>query len=49
MYIKSKQKRVKEQSMKDKLSQRFEEELVGLAQGIHKKGTQKKQKRYGSG
>lgn len=28
--------------MNDKLSQRFEEELVGLAQGIHKKGTTKK-------
>jgi hypothetical protein len=42
MYIKSEQKRVKEQSMKDKLSQRFEEELEGLAQGIHKKGTTKK-------
>lgn len=42
MYIKSEQKRVKEQSMKDKLSQRFEEELEGLTQGIHKKGTTKK-------
>lgn len=42
MYIKSEQKRVKEQSMNDKLSQRFEEELVGLAQGIHKKSTTKK-------
>lgn len=42
MYIKSEQKRVKEQSMNDKLSQRFEEELVALAKGIHKKGTTKK-------
>lgn len=42
MYIKSEQKRVKEQSMNDKLSQRFEEELMALAQGIHKKGTTKR-------
>jgi len=42
MYIKSEQKRVKEQSMRDKLSQRFEEELEGLAQGLHQKGTTKK-------
>lgn len=42
MYVKSEQKRVKEQSMKDKLSQRFEEELEALAQGISKKGTTKK-------
>ncbi len=42
MYIKSEHKRVKEQSMRDKLSQRFEEELEGLAQGLHQKGTTKK-------
>ncbi len=42
MYVKSEQKRVKEQSMTDKLSQRFEQELNGLAQGIDKKGTTKK-------
>lgn len=42
MYVKSEQKRVKEQSMQDKLSRRFEEELQGLAQGLHKKGTTKK-------
>lgn len=42
MYVKSEQKRVKEQSMVDKLSQRFEQELEGLAQGMDKKGTTKK-------
>lgn len=42
MYVKSEQKRVKEQSMTDKLSQRFEQELDGLAQGMDKKGTTKK-------
>jgi transposase len=42
MYVKSEQKRVKEQSMADKLSQRFEEELESLARGIDKKGTVKK-------
>jgi transposase len=42
MYIKSEQKRVKEQSMRDKLSRRFEEELEGLAKGLHQKGTTKK-------
>lgn len=42
MYIKSEQKRVKEQSMSDKLSHRFEEELEGLAGGLHQKGTTKK-------
>lgn len=42
MYIKSEQKRIKEQSMSDKLSQRFEEELEGLAGGLHQKGTTKK-------
>lgn len=42
MYIKSEQKRMKEQSMRDKLSQHFEEELEGLAQGLHRKGTTKK-------
>lgn len=42
MYVKSEEKRVKEESMKDKLSQRFEEEMEALARGIHKKGTTKK-------
>lgn len=42
MYVKSEQKRVKEQSMTDRLSQRFEQELEGLAQGMDKKGTTKK-------
>lgn len=42
MYIKSEQKRVKEQSMSDKLSLRFEEELEGLARGLQQKGTTKK-------
>lgn len=42
MYVKSEQKRVKEESMNDKLSQRFEEELQGLAAGLDKKGTTKK-------
>ncbi|MEX2591852.1 MAG: transposase [Anditalea sp.] len=49
MYVKSEQKRVKEQSMDDKLSQRFQEELESLAQGLDKKETTKKQKRYGRG
>lgn len=38
MDVKSEQKRLKEQFMRDKLSQHFEEELGVLAQGIHKKG-----------
>ena len=42
MYIKSEQKRIKEQSMSNKLSRRFEEELEGLVRGIDKKGTTKK-------
>ena len=42
MYVKSEQKRIKEQSMTDKLSQRFEQELECLAQGMDKKGTVKK-------
>lgn len=42
MYVKSEQKRVKEQSMRDKLSQRFEEEMESLARGLDKKGTTKK-------
>jgi transposase len=42
MYVKSEQKRVKEQSMTDKLSQRFEQELDALVQGMNKKGTTKK-------
>ncbi|MFO7655743.1 MAG: IS1634 family transposase [Bacteroidales bacterium] len=42
MLVKSEQKRVKEQSMSDKLSNRFEEELTGLALGLNKKGATKK-------
>ena len=42
MYIKSEQKRIKEQSMRDKLSQRFEEELQSLVEGLQRKGTTKK-------
>ena len=42
MYVKSEQKRVKEQSMGDKLSQCFEQELEGLSAGLKKKGTTKK-------
>lgn len=42
MYVKSEQKRVKEQSMVEQLSQRFEQELESLAQGIDKKGATKK-------
>lgn len=42
MYVKSEQKRVKEQSMDDKLSQRFEEELEEVAAGLDKKGTTKR-------
>jgi len=42
MYVQSDQKRVKEQSMSDKLIARFEEELRGLAAGLIKKGTTKK-------
>ena len=42
MYVKSEQKRVKEQSMRDKLSQRLEEELESLSRGLGRKGTTKK-------
>lgn len=42
MLVKSEQKRVKEQSMSDKLTNRFEEELTGLVLGLNKKGTTKK-------
>lgn len=41
MYVKSEQKRVKEESMREKLSQRFEEELEELDRGLHQKGTTK--------
>lgn len=49
MYVKSEQKRVKEQSMGDKLSQCFEQELEGLAAGLKKKGPPRKFKRYMNG
>lgn len=42
MYVQSEQKRVKEQSMADKIFSRFEEELRGLSKGLDKKGTTKK-------
>ncbi len=42
MYVKSEQKRIKEQSMADKIFTRFEEELRGLSKGLDKKGTTKK-------
>lgn len=42
MYVKSEQKRVKEQSMLDKLSHRFEQDLQSLVQGIDKKDATKK-------
>lgn len=42
MYVKSEQKRIKEQSMTDRLSQRFEQELDELARGMDKKRTVKK-------
>ncbi len=42
MYVKSEQKRVKEESMADKIFTRFEEELSGLSNGLDKKGTTKK-------
>lgn len=42
MYVKSEKKRVKEQSMADKLFTRFEEELISLSNGLGKKGTTKK-------
>ncbi|VAW25765.1 hypothetical protein MNBD_BACTEROID06-955, partial [hydrothermal vent metagenome] len=42
LYVKSEQKRVKEQSMADKLEDRFEQELIGLSNGLGKKGTVRK-------
>lgn len=42
MYVKSEQKRVKEQSMNDKISERFEKELQALTNGLEKKGTTKR-------
>ncbi|KKL16511.1 hypothetical protein LCGC14_2494830, partial [marine sediment metagenome] len=42
MYVKSDQKRIKEQSMADKIFIRFEEELISLSNGLDKKGTTKK-------
>ena len=42
MYVKSEQKRIKEQSMADKIFTRFEDELSSLSQGLDKKGTTKK-------
>jgi len=42
MYVKSAQKRIKEQSMADKIFTRFEEELGSLSNGLDKKGTTKK-------
>ncbi len=42
LYVKSEQKRVKEQSMADKLEARFIDELKSLQDGLAKKGTTKK-------
>lgn len=42
MLVKSEQKRIKEQSMNDKISSRFEEELKSFADGLSKKGATKK-------
>ena len=42
MYVKSEQKRIKEQSMADKIFTRFEDELSSLSNGLDKKGTTKK-------
>jgi hypothetical protein len=42
MYVKSEQKRVKEESITIKLCQRFEEELQGIENALHKKGGTKK-------
>ena len=42
MYVKSEQKRVKEQSMNDKISERFEQKLQSLTNGLEKKGTTKR-------
>ncbi len=41
MYVKSEQKRIKENSMSEKLEQRYLEELQSLNQGLSKKGTVK--------
>ncbi len=41
MCVQSEQKRVKEQSMTDKLADSFEEELLGLSNGLSKKRTTK--------
>lgn len=42
MYVKSHQKRIKEESITIKLCDRFEQELQAIADGLHKKGTTKK-------
>ena len=42
MYVKSHQKRIKEESMTKKLCDRFEQELQAMADGLNKKGTTKK-------
>lgn len=42
MYVKSEEKRKKEQSMADKLGKRLEEEIQSLHDGLDKKGTTKK-------
>ncbi len=42
MYVKSEQKRVKEESITIKLCQRFEEELQSIENALHKKGGTKK-------
>lgn len=42
LHVKSEQKRVKEESMATKLEDRFEQELIGLSNGLSKKGTVKK-------
>ena len=47
MYVKSHQKRIKEESMTIKLCDRFEEELQSIANALNKKGGTKKQKKFG--
>lgn len=42
MYVKSERKRIKERSMAEKLSLRFEEQLQGVSEAVHKKGGTKK-------
>jgi transposase len=42
MYVKSQQKRIKEQSINDKISSRFEQELKSFSDGLARKGTTKK-------